>query len=163
MTLDPSIWVLLAFVALIALIGRRSWETLCQHLDQRALTIHQNIQEAQKFKEEAQFALDHTLRLQQQMNQRSEEILTHSEIKVSQLKVQMEEELNTYLSQEEKDLASRLNILEKKILKDLETQAIESAFKAAEQKIIADTDIKIDDVLFQKGIEKIFSLPKQSL
>lgn len=162
MILDPSLWVLMAFICLIFLVGNRSWLSLRQYLDQRAENIHNDIKAAHQLKEEAQFILNHALRLQKEMNDRFHEIITHSETEIERLKFQAQQDLDDYLFYEENLLTAKLLQLENQTIQHIEKKVVEVAFTAA-QHVVADHVNEIThDILFKKGIAEISRIPRDS-
>ena len=162
MIFDPSLWVFLAFLTLIFLVGRQSWQHLRHYLDQRAENIHNNIKAAQQLKEEAQFILNHALRLQKEMNDRSDEIIAHSEAEINRLKTEAQQQLDSYLALEESQLTTRLQQLEYEVLHQIEKKVVAMAFATAEQVITSYSNENIHISLFKKGIAEISRIPQSS-
>ena len=163
MILDPSFWVLMAFLSLIFLVGNRSWQSLRQYLDQRAENIHNDIKTAQQLKEEAQFILNHAFRLQKEMNNRSHEIETHSDAEIQRLKFQAQQDLNEYLIDQENQLKIKLQQLEYQAIQHIEEKVIDIAFTAAHQIVGKHVNETLHDKLFENGIAEISKIPHNSL
>ena len=163
MFLDPSLWVFLAFLGLILLIGKRGWQALRQYLDQRAENIHNDIKMAQQSKEEAQFILNHALRLQKEMDKRSHEIMAHSDAEIQRLKSQAQQDLDDYLNHEENQLKVKFQQIEHQTIQHIEQKVINVAFASAQQIITFHTSESIHHKLFIKSLEEISHIPHRAI
>ena len=163
MSFNPSFWTLLAFVSLVSLVGKRGWQTLRTHLDQRAEDINSDINAAQRLKDEAQIVLDQARQLQKEMNARSEDIIAHSDAEILRLKFQAQQDLDSYLAYEKDQLATRLQHLESQAIQHFELKVVDIAFATA-QHVMKDQGFKTThDLLFDKGISEISRIPQNCL
>ncbi|MGI4851203.1 MAG: hypothetical protein ACRYGR_04615 [Janthinobacterium lividum] len=163
MFLDPSLWVFMAFLSLILLVGNRGWQGLRQYLDQRAENIHNDIKMAQQLKEEAQFILNHALRLQKEMDKRSHEIMVHNDAEIQRLKSQAQQDLDNYLNHEENQLKVKLQQIEHQTIQHIEQKVINIAFAAAQQVVTSHTHESIHNKLFTKSLEEISHIPHRTI
>lgn len=155
MVTDPSFWVFLAFVALIGLGGKKSWIALAQTLDARARNIEQDIEEAQHLKEEAQQLLNHAMRLQHSVNERIQEIKSHTKKEIEHLREEAAYEIEQHLKSEEYQLNERIQLSMRQALHKIEKKAINVALHASKNVIAMNANEQLKHAFFQKAMDKL--------
>ena len=163
MNFDPSFWTFLAFISLILLVGKRGWQTLRTHLDQRSEDINTNIKSAQQLKDEAQIILDQARQLQKEMTARSDQITAHSDAEILRLKFQAQKDLDSYLAHEKDQLTTRLQHLESQAIQHFELKVLDIAFTTAQHVMKDHVSKTTHDLLFDRGIAEISRIPQDSL
>jgi F-type H+-transporting ATPase subunit b len=152
---DPSFWVLLAFMALGALVGKRSWISLTGFLDVRSEKIQKDIEEAQRLKEEAEQLREHAIHLQHAVNKRVQEMMAHTKIEIQRLKEKATQEIEAHLTSEEHQLSQKIMLAEQQALNDIEKKAIQVALNAAKSVIQTNMNDELHDALLQNAMKRI--------
>ena len=73
---DPELWVVVGFLIFLVVAGPKVWKMCTTGLDQRAMRIKGQLDEAQKLRDEAQALLNEYLRRQKEAAQEAAGILT---------------------------------------------------------------------------------------
>lgn len=152
---DPSFWVLLAFIALGVLVGKRSWISLTGFLDARSEKIQKDIEEAQRLKEEAEQLRAHAIYLQDAVNKRAQEMMAHTKIEIQRLKEEATQEIQAYLTSEEHQLTQKIKLAEQQALNDIKKKAIQVALDTAKSVIQINMNDKLHEALLQNAMKRI--------
>ena len=73
---NPHLWVNIALLVFIVVVGPKLWKALASVLDQRSLRIKNSLDEAQKLRDEAQSLLNEYQRRQKEAAKEAEGIIT---------------------------------------------------------------------------------------
>lgn len=152
---NASVWVLIAFCILILLIGRPAWRTLINYLDQHALNIRKDIQEAKRLHKEAQDLLNAAKQLQIEASHRAEEIMTYAKIQAEILQKTSQDKLQTYIQTEERLLLERLTQIEAQTIAEIENKTLDAAISAAHQTLSQTLQSSDQDRLFAEAFAHI--------
>jgi F-type H+-transporting ATPase subunit b len=155
MAIDASFWVLLAFITLIVLMGKKAQAALTDILDQHAMRIKQELLEAQRRKAEAEQLLDKAYQLRRKINTHIRDIEEHTKRQVEDIRKEASEEISAYIESEERQLKEKIKLTKQQALNDLESQSIKSALNAAEKIIILKMNAKEEGNLIKKTLFQI--------
>ena len=72
---NPEFWVVVGFIIFVVAVGPRVWKMITTGLDQRAMRIKAQLDEAQKLRDEAQALLNEYQRRQKEAAKEAEAIL----------------------------------------------------------------------------------------
>ena len=134
----PSEAVAVAFVIFVALVLWKGMAKITVGLDKRAADIRQQLDEAQKLREEAQAALASYQRQQRDALSAAEEIITRAKEDAERMKVDATATLAATLKRREEQAVDRIAQAEAKALQDVRNQAVDLAI-AATGKLIGDS------------------------
>lgn len=132
---DAGIWVLAAFLILMAIVGRRGIGALYDFLDNRAQTIQNRMNEAAKLQADAESLLAAAVRLQQESHERSRAILHHAEEECERLRRRARQDMAAFIQTEERLMTQRIAHQERAALHEIESKAMDQAVISAHNAI----------------------------
>jgi F-type H+-transporting ATPase subunit b len=145
---DPTFWVAVAFFITLAAIYKPVSEAVLKGLDARAERIRQQLDEAQRLREEAQKTLAEYKRLQRDAVKESEQILANARREAENLRAQGERKLEEQLARREKLAVEKIAQAEAAALKEVRDQAVDLAIAATtrllQEKVVS---AKADDLV----------------
>lgn len=131
---DPTFWTLVAFVAFFALIfWLKVPGKVTAQLDERAVRIKQELDEAEKLHQEAQHLFAEYQRKQRNALKEAEEIIAAAQAEARALVKQTEAELAASLERRRKQAEDKIAQAEKQALQEVRDTAVEVAIAAAGQ------------------------------
>jgi F-type H+-transporting ATPase subunit b len=136
-TFDATFWVAIAFVAFVALIGKRVYVMIVAGLDKRAQAIRDELDEAVRLREEAQALLAGYQRKQRDALSEAEEILEHAKAEAAHLAEQAERDLEAALERRIKQAEEKIAQAEAQAVAEVRDLAVDVAIEATRQ-LIAD-------------------------
>ncbi len=149
---DPTFWVLVAFIALMAvLVYLKVPGTIGKQLDSRASQIESDIREAEKLREEAQELLATYERKQKEALKEAEAILESAREEAQRLGEQGKEKLEHALARREKMATDRIAQVEAQAIDEVRQVAVEVAM-AATRELVAQQADTIGDKLIDQSI-----------
>lgn len=155
---DPTFWVALAFIVLIAFAAKPVGRILATALDDRAETIKAQLDEAENLREEAQQLLASYKRKQQEAEEEAAKILQRAKDEAARLEAKSKDDLANALKRREAAATARIAQAEATAIAEVQALATSVAISAAE-KLMAD---KISAQKANAMIDAAISeLPKQ--
>ena len=131
---DPTFWTLVAFVAFFALIfWLKVPGKVTAQLDERAVRIKRELDEAEKLHQEAQHLFAEYQRKQRNALKEAEEIIAAAQAEAKALVKQTEVELAASLERRRKQAEDKIAQAEKQALQEVRDTAVEVAIAAAGQ------------------------------
>lgn len=134
---DPTFWVALAFVCFIALVFKPISKFAASALDSRAEKIKEDLDEAEKLRNEAQDLLAQYQRKQRDASKEAEEIIQHAKDEAERLDREGRARLSAALERREKLATDRIQLAEQQAVERVRNEAIAVAITAAES-VLAD-------------------------
>lgn len=153
--LNASVWVLIAFCILIFSLGRPAWRALMTYLDQHALKVRKDLQEAKSLHKQAQDLLNETKHLQIEAAHRAEEIMRYAKAQAEALQKASQEDLQTYIQTEERLLLEKLTRIEAQAITDIENKALDATISAARHTLSQTLQSSDQDQLFAEAFAHI--------
>lgn len=139
-------WAGVAFVILVVLVYRPAKRFLTGALDERIARIREEIEEAQRLREEAQSTLAAYQRRQREALQEAEKIIEHAREEAERTRARAEAELDEALKRREQQAAEKIAQAEAAALEDIRSRAVDLAVgataKVLEQKLSGKTGEK---------------------
>jgi len=129
---DPTFWVAVAFVLVVAAVGRKVWGAMSSGLDARAAAIRVQIEEAKKLREDAQALLAEYQKKQRDAMAEAEQIVAQAKQAAARLKVEAEQDLVNAIERRKQQALERIAQSEAQALHDVRNTAIDVALNAAE-------------------------------
>ena len=149
---DPEFWTSVAFVLLVVLIGKKIWTAATAGLDTRSARIGDELDEAQRLREEAQHLLAEYQRKQRDAAKEVEAIVAHAREEAGRLRVHAAEALEAVVARREQQASDRIAHAEAEALAEVRGAAVDLAVAAA-AKLLAETlDAKASDALVDEAI-----------
>lgn len=152
---DPTFWTLVAFVVFFGLIGRPVGKLVVTALDKRADGIRDEIDEAEKLREDAQDLLATYQKRQRDAARDAEAILEHAREEASRLAAEGEEQLAQALKRRERLALDRIGQAETAALDQIRALTVDIALEAAEKVMAGSLKGKKAGALIDAAIKNI--------
>jgi F-type H+-transporting ATPase subunit b len=137
---DATFWVAVAFVAFVALVGKKVYTFAAEALDKRAEAIRNELDEAVRLREEAQALLASYQRKQRSAESEAEEIVEHAKAEAARLAEQAETDLAAALERRTRMAEDKIAQAEAQAVAEVRDLAVDMAVKAARQLITENLD-----------------------
>jgi len=152
---DPTFWVGLAFLLVIALTFGKVKRAMNSSLDARAAKIRTQIEEARKLREDAQALLAEYQRKQREAMAEAEKIISAAKAEAARMKVQAEADLDNALVRRREQALERIAQSEAAAIAQVRNTAVDAALAAAEALITKNMDNAKRDALTDKAIGEL--------
>ena len=130
---DPTFWTAVAFVVFIALIAKPVGKRAAQALDARADRIQQELDEAEKLREEAQQLLAKYQRMQRDAKDEAEQIVKHAKDEAERIRKNGEKKIEEALERRERQAMDRIRQAELQAEARVRAYAVDVAMTATEE------------------------------
>ena len=127
---STTFWAAVAFVVFVVLAYRPGKRILTGALDGRIAKIREEIEEAQRLREEAQSTLASYQRRQREALQEAEQIIAHAREESERTRARAEAELEESIKRREQQAADKIAQAEAAALDDIRDRAVELAISA---------------------------------
>jgi F-type H+-transporting ATPase subunit b len=155
---DPSFWVAVGFVIFIIVTFKPVSAKVSAALDDRAVEIKKNLDDAQKLREEAQAALANYQRLQRDALQEAEGIIAHAVEEAARLRETAGTDLVATLKRREEQAVEKIAQAEARAAQDVRNQAVDLAMAATSK--LLDENVT-DGVRARLAADAITDLPSR--
>ena len=133
----PEFWVLVAFVILVGLAGRKVVRAITTGLDSRAETIRARVEEAEKLRSDAQELLASYQRKQQDTAKEAEEIVARAREEAARLAERAADDLERSLKRREQLAMDRIAQAETSAVEQVRGLAVNVALEAT-RRVLSD-------------------------
>ncbi|MDH3230255.1 MAG: F0F1 ATP synthase subunit B [Alphaproteobacteria bacterium] len=127
---STTFWAGVAFVVFVVLAYKPGKRILTGALDERIAKIREEIEEAQRLREEAQSTLASYQRRQREALQEAETIIEHAREEAERARAHAETELEASITRREQQAAEKIAQAEAAALDDIRNRAVELAIGA---------------------------------
>lgn len=134
---SAEFWVAVAFAIFVIGVFRPARRMLTAALDQRIGRIREEVEEAQKLREEAQSALAGYQRRQREAIKEAEGIVAHAREEAERARIQAEAELEDSIKRREQQAVEKIARAEAAAMAEIRDKAVELAI-AATGRLLAD-------------------------
>ncbi len=134
---DPTFWVAVAFVVFVVLVFKPIKGALIGGLDTKIAEIRQEVEEAEKLREEAQSLLANYQRQQRQAIQDAEAIVAHAKEEAERHRAEADEAMKDMVRRQEEQAREKIAQAEATAIQEVRSMSVELAMAAAE-KLLAD-------------------------
>ena len=152
---DPTFWVALAFVCFIALVFKPLSKFSSSALDTRADKIKEELDEAERLRNEAQDLLAQYQRKQRDASKEAEEIIQHAKDEAERIDKEGCSRLSAALQRREKLAIDRIKLAEQQAVEKVRNEAISVAITAAESVLAQNLDKAKSDALIDDSIAEL--------
>lgn len=139
-------WVAVAFVVFVIAAFRPGKRILTQALDARIARIREEVEEAQRLREEAQTLLASYQRRQREAIQEAEQIIAHAREEAERVKAKAETDLEDSVKRREQQAAVKIAQAEAAAIEEIREKAVDMAIEATarllEEKMAGDAGEK---------------------
>ena len=153
---EPEFWVAVAFVIFLGMLGYvGAHRVVLQSLDQRAVRIKAELDEATRLREEAQALLAQYQRRQSEAEREAAAIVAEARADAERVAAEARTKMEEMVARRTKLAESKIAQAEVQAVADVRAAAADAAVTAAE-KILADTTKgKVADDLIAQGIAEL--------
>ena len=127
---DPTFWVAVAFVIFLALAGKAAWKGITGMLDQRAVAITKQLDDAMKLRAEAEATLAEYKMKRDAAESEAKGIIDLAKAEAASLKTRAEAELENTIKLRERQALDRIAQAEAKATAEVRTTAVDAAISA---------------------------------
>ena len=151
-------WILIAFLAAVAILIRQAWGTVTKSLDARAQAIRHQLDEAKRLREEAEAMLAEYQRKQRDAIAEAQDIVVHAQAEAERVAKQAEIDLEAAIKRREEQARDKITQAEVKALAEVRGVAVDVAIEAVRVLLAEALDTKRGAGLIDQAIE---DLPKR--
>lgn len=152
---DPTFWVGLAFVLVVAMAFKPAAKAVFSSLDGRAAKIRAQIEEARKLREDAQVLLTSYQGKQQNAMAEAERIISQAKEEATRIRIDAEAGLARALERRQKQALEHIAQSEAQALAQVQRTAVDAALTAAEALIRENMDDDKKLALADKAISEL--------
>ena len=134
---DPTFWVAVAFVVFVILVFKPIKGALIGGLDAKIAEIRQEVEEAEKLREEAQSLLANYQRQQRQAIQDAEGIVARAKEEAERHRAEADEAMKDMLRRQEEQARVKIAQAEAAAIQEVRSMSVELSMAAAE-KLLSD-------------------------
>ena len=155
---DPEFWVLLAVVVFAAVVWKPVRRSILGMLDERAMRIQGELDEARKLREEAEQLLADYQKKQREAAAEAQAIVAHAREEAERIAAQAARDLQQSLERRQRLAEERIAQAESKAMDEIRAAAVDMAIDAARQVIVSDLDERRGAAMLDAAIA---SLPQR--
>ena len=152
---DPTLWVALAFVTLIALVGKKIYLMAGTALDERSDAIKARLDEAARLREEAQEILAANKRKQQEAAKEAEAFVVKAKEEAKRLREQAKKQLEHDLERRKQLAEERIAQAEARAIAEIRSMAADVALAATKQILKEGVTAKKAEGLINDSIKEL--------
>ena len=130
---DPTFWVAIAFVLFVIAVFKPIRSAMLGGLDEKIAEIRQEVEEAEKLREEAQNLLASYQRQQRQALQDAENIVIRAREEAERHRADGEEAMKEMVRRQEEQARDKIAQAEAAAIQEVRAMSVELAMKAAEK------------------------------
>jgi F-type H+-transporting ATPase subunit b len=155
---DPEFWVLLAVVVFAAIVWKPMRRYLIGMLDERAMRIRGELEEARRLREEAERLLAEYQQKQRDAALEAQAIIAHAREEAERIAIQAAHDLQQSLERRQRLAEERIAQAETKAMAEIRAAAVDVAIDAAREVIVSELDEKRGAAMLDTAIA---SLPQR--
>jgi F-type H+-transporting ATPase subunit b len=154
--LDAEFWVAVAFVIFVALLAKMGAHRLIiDALDARAARIKAELDEAKRFRDEAQALLAEYQRKRTEADREADAIVVAARAEAERLAAEAKTKVEEFVARRTTMAETKIAQAEAQALADVRAAAAEAAVAAAERILSKTTKGKVGDDLIAQGIRDL--------
>lgn len=152
---NPHTWIYVGLLIFVVVVGPKLWKALSAMLDQRALKIKADLDEAQKLKDEAQALLAEYQRKQRDAMREADDIIANAKSLAQRQIKEQAKKLEENLARREKASLDKIAQAEAQALAEVRREAVDVATAAAAKLIQAQLDGAKGSQLIDQAIAEV--------
>ena len=137
---DPEFWVLLAVVVFAILVWKPARRAVIGTLDERAMRIQGELEEARKLRDEAEQLLADYRQKEREAAADAQAIIAHARDEAERIAAQSARDLQQSLERRQRLAEERIAQAEAKALDEIRAAAVDVAIAAAREVIVSELD-----------------------
>lgn len=151
----PEFWVAISFVIFMALLWKKIVAAFTGMLDARTEKIRQELDEAQRLREEAQALLSSYQRRQRDAQKEAEEIVAHAREEAERLARQAAADLEASLKRREAQAVDRIAQMEASAMQEVRTLTVDLAIAASRKLLSENLPQSQQDALVAQAVSEL--------
>jgi F-type H+-transporting ATPase subunit b len=155
---DATFWVLVAFVIFVGLAYKKISALVTNALDQRGERIRQELEQAQRLREDAQAVLAECQKRQQEAEQAAEAIIAHAREEADRIRAKAEEDVQLAVKRRELQAIDRIAQAESQALAEVRNFAVDLAITGSRRLFEARVEAGEPDPLVDSSLSNLRSL-----
>ncbi|OYQ32565.1 F0F1 ATP synthase subunit B [Niveispirillum lacus] len=152
---SSTFWYAVAFVIFIVGVSRLAGKGILGSLDARSKRIADELEQAQKLREDAQAALAQFQRKQRDALKEAEAIVAQAREEASRIRAQAAADLDASLKRREQQAVDKIAQAEALALQQVRDLAVEIAVQATEKLLVQNVDEARNSVLVDAAISEL--------
>lgn len=152
---DPVFWVAIALVVFLAAIAKPASRAASKALDERGAKIKNELDDAERLRDEAQDLLAQYQRKQRDAAKEAEGIIAHAKEEAERLDREGRERLKASLARREKLAMERIAMAESQAVDRVRNHAVEIAVNAARSVLAASLSADKSNALIDDAIKQL--------
>lgn len=149
---EPRTWVAIAFVVFFVIFGRKLWTSMAAALDNRAMAIRAELEEAARLRAEAEALLQSAKARREAALREAQDILARAREEAARAAEQARADAEAALRRRERAAADRIHAAESAAVAEVRRAAVEVATQAATQVLAGGFGAGIDRALVDRAI-----------
>jgi F-type H+-transporting ATPase subunit b len=137
---DPEFWVLLAVVVFAIVVWKPARRAVVGTLDERAMRIQGELEEARKLRDEAERLLADYRQKEREAEADARAIIAHARDEAERIAAQSARDLQQALERRQRIAEERIAQAEAKALDEIRAAAVDVAISAAREVIVSELD-----------------------
>lgn len=150
---DATFWTAVAFAVFVLLVWWKLRDTLASALKARGESIREELEIAEKLKEEAQAALSELQKKQREAAQQAEAIINNAKAEVETVKANAQKALDESLARREQQAKDKIAQAEQAAINEVRNLAVDLAIAASREVLTEQLSGKAGDTLLDNAIE----------
>jgi F-type H+-transporting ATPase subunit b len=149
---DHHFWVLVSMVILIALVWKPASRAITSGLDERAVRIRNELDEARRLREEAEQLLADYQRQEREAVSEAQAIVAHAKAEAERIAAQAARDLEQSLARRQRLAEERIAQAEARAAAEVRAAAVDTAIAAAREVIASEVDQRRGGALIDSAI-----------
>jgi F-type H+-transporting ATPase subunit b len=149
---DHHFWVLISMVILIAIVWKPAARAITSSLDERAVRIRSELDEARRLREEAEQLLADYQRQEREAVTEAQAIVTHARQEAERIAAQAASDLEQSLARRQRLAEERIAQAEARATAEVRAAAVDTAIAAAREVIALQIDERRGGILIDSAI-----------
>lgn len=149
---NEHFWVLISMVILIAIVWKPTNRAITSALDERAVRIRNELDEARRLREEAEQLLADYQRQEREAVSEAQAIVAHAKAEAERLAAQAARDLEQSLARRQRLAEERIAQAEARAAAEVRAAAVDTAIAAAREVIAAEVDQRRGGMLIDSAI-----------
>jgi F-type H+-transporting ATPase subunit b len=149
---EPRTWVIIAFFIFFALFGRKLWSVIAQMLDNRAVAVRTELEEAARLRREAEAMLRDAQERRAAAVRDAQAMLEGAGAEAAQVAAQARADAEASMRRRERMATDRIQAAEAAAVAEVRRAAVEVATQAATQVLAGGLGAGTDTALVDRAI-----------
>ncbi len=149
---EPRTWVLIAFIIFFILFGRRLWTVIARMLDNRAVLVREELEEAARLRQEAEAMLRDAQQRREAALSEARAMLENASAEAAQVAAQARADAEAAMRRRERMATERIQAAESAAVADVRRAAVDVATQAAAEVLGSSLGAGTDTALVDRAI-----------